>query len=46
MPEVVLGASQDTYVRRNLDLRINDNYGFELNFGVGTGRGGDSRPIG
>ncbi len=45
-PTWTLVASKDTYVRTDLDIRRNDNYGCDFAFCVGTGRGGDGMPWG
>lgn len=36
----------DTYVRTDLDVRRNDNYGLQDFIEIGTGRGGDGKPAG
>lgn len=38
-PGLLLSAAADTYVRADLDVRMNDNYGHERVMNVGTGRG-------
>lgn len=43
---VLLPASADTYVRTDLDVRRNDNYGLNPDIAVGTGRGGGGIPWG
>ncbi len=43
---LVVKAAADTYVRTDLDIRRNDNYGLQDFIEVGTGRGGDGKPFG
>ncbi|PTN10005.1 hypothetical protein [Nitrosomonas aestuarii] len=43
---IILDAQTDTYIRTDLDIRRNDNYGMQEFIMVGTGRGGDSKPFG
>jgi len=48
IPPVLLevSAAADAYVRTDLDVRRNDNYGQQEFIMVGTGRGGDGKPFG
>lgn len=43
---LLLSAGADTYVRADLDIRMNDNYGHERIMAVGTGRGSCIGPWG
>lgn len=43
---VAISAVADTYVRADLDVRKNDNYGHERVMSVGTGRGSSVGPVG
>jgi hypothetical protein len=43
---VSLPALADTYVRADLDVRKNDNYGHERTMNIGTGRGSSIGPAG
>ncbi|PPT06824.1 Putative hemolysin [Geitlerinema sp. FC II] len=43
---LTLGASADTYIRTDLDIRRNDNYGKQHFISVGTSRGGGGIPFG
>jgi hypothetical protein len=44
--EITLQANADAYIRTDLDVRRNDNYGQNQEFRVGTGRGGGEIPYG
>lgn len=43
---IILPAAGDSYVRTDLDVRRNDNYGAERLVGIGTSRGGGGIPFG